>query len=179
MASPVRARAGRRAGRRWSPTCAYEAAKLRMLNGAHSALAYLGLARGHAHVHEAVADPAIRPLIERLIARGGRAEPVERAPAQDLDAYADALLARFANPALPHRLAQIAMDGSQKIGPRWLEPLAINRAAGRRSPRRSRRWRRGCVSCASRPTIRGPKHWSRHGVRVRTAWWRRCSGRAG
>ncbi len=38
----------------------YETAKLRMLNGAHSALAYLGLERGHRFVHEAVADPAIR-----------------------------------------------------------------------------------------------------------------------
>lgn len=112
---------------------AYETAKLRMLNGAHSALAYLGLAHGHAHVHEAIADPAVRPLVERLM-REEAAPTVERAPGQDLGGYADALLARFANPALPHRLAQIAMDGSQKIGPRWLEPLAVNRARGRRCP---------------------------------------------
>lgn len=111
----------------------FETAKLRMLNGAHSALAYLGLAAGHAHVHEAIADPAIRPTVEQLM-RSEAAPTVERAPDQDLDAYADALLARFANPALPHRLAQIATDGSQKIGPRWLEPLAANRAAGRRCP---------------------------------------------
>ena len=45
----------------------YERAKLRMLNGAHSALAYIGLQRGHSFVHEAVADPAIRTLIERLM----------------------------------------------------------------------------------------------------------------
>jgi fructuronate reductase len=41
---------------------AYETAKLRMLNGAHSALAYLGLARRHVFVHQAVADPGIRSL---------------------------------------------------------------------------------------------------------------------
>lgn len=110
----------------------YETAKLRMLNGAHSALAYLGLERGHQYVHEAVADPAIRPLIVQLM-RDEAAPTIKAAPGQDLTAYADALLARFANPALLHRLAQIAMDGSQKIPQRWLETLAANRAEGRRS----------------------------------------------
>ncbi|TCM38337.1 mannitol dehydrogenase family protein [Novosphingobium sp. ST904] len=111
----------------------YEAAKLRMLNGAHSALAYLGLEHGHAFVHEAVADPAIRPLIERLM-RVEAQPTIAAAPGQDLDAYAEALLARFANPALQHRLIQIAMDGSQKIPQRWLETLAANQAEGRHCP---------------------------------------------
>ena len=111
----------------------YETAKLRMLNGAHSALAYLGLATGHAHVHEAVADPAIRPVVERLMRREAAAS-LDPAPDQDLDRYADELLARFANPALPHLLAQIAADGSQKIAQRWLEPLAVNAARGRTCP---------------------------------------------
>lgn len=111
----------------------YETAKLRMLNGAHSALAYLGLAAGHRYVHEAIADPAIRPLIDRLMCQEAAAS-LDPAPGQDLMAYADALIARFGNTALPHSLAQIAMDGSQKIGPRWLEPLAINRARGVATP---------------------------------------------
>lgn len=111
----------------------YEDAKLRMLNGAHSALAYLGLAAGHQHVHEAIADPAIRPLVERLM-RCEAAASLDPAPGQDLSVYADRLLGRFANPALPHRLSQIATDGSQKIGPRWLTPLAINDARGRSCP---------------------------------------------
>ena len=107
----------------------YETAKLRMLNGAHSALAYLGLARGHGFVHEAVADPAIRPLIERLM-RQEAAASLTPAPGQDLQAYAADLLARFANPSLHHRLAQIAMDGSQKIPQRWLETLAHHSSRG-------------------------------------------------
>lgn len=111
----------------------YETAKLRMLNGAHSALAYLGLRRGHAFVHEAVADPAIRPLIEQLM-HGEALPTIVPAPGQDLAGYAGALLARFANPALHHRLAQIAMDGSQKVPQRWLETLAANQRAGRPSP---------------------------------------------
>ena len=111
----------------------YEAAKLRMLNGAHSALAYIGLGRGHDFVHQAIADPAIRPVIERLM-RDEAAPTIDAAPGQDLAAYADALLDRFANPALHHRLIQIAMDGSQKIPQRWLETLAWHQARGQRCP---------------------------------------------
>ncbi|MET0293920.1 MAG: mannitol dehydrogenase family protein [Phenylobacterium sp.] len=109
----------------------YETAKLRMLNGAHSALAYLGLERGHTYVHQAIADPALRPLVEQLI-REEAATSFTPAPGQDLAAYAHALLARFANPALQHRLAQIAIDGSQKIPNRWLPVLAFHRSYGRR-----------------------------------------------
>lgn len=111
----------------------YETAKLRMLNGAHSALAYIGLGRGHGFVHEAIADPDIRPLIERLMHEEA-APTIVAAPGQDLAAYADALLDRFANPALKHRLSQIAMDGSQKLPQRWLETLVENRKMGRECP---------------------------------------------
>lgn len=109
----------------------YETAKLRMLNGAHSALAYIGLGKGHAFVHEAIADPVIRPLIDRLM-RDEATPTIDAAPGQDLSAYADALLERFANPALNHRLIQIAMDGSQKIPQRWLETLAWHQERGQR-----------------------------------------------
>ena len=111
----------------------YETAKLRMLNGAHSALAYIGLGRRHDYVHQAIADPEIRPVIERLMRREA-APTIDAAPGQDLGAYADALLDRFANPALHHRLIQIAMDGSQKIPQRWLETLAWHQARGARCP---------------------------------------------
>jgi fructuronate reductase len=123
----------------------YETAKLRMLNGAHSALAYIGLARGHTFVHEAIRDPAINSLIERLM-RDEAAPTIAAAPGQDLVQYSAALLERFANPALNHRLMQIAMDGSQKIPHRWLETLAANQAAGRDCP----------------AILQGLAHWIRH-----------------
>jgi len=111
----------------------YETAKLRMLNGAHSALAYCGLAAGYTYVHEAVADPALRALALQLMLE--EAAPTIPAPeGLDLAAYAKALIARFENPALNHRLIQIAMDGSQKIPQRWLATLAANQQAGRRCP---------------------------------------------
>ncbi len=103
----------------------FEMAKLRMLNAAHSALAYIGLATGHEFVSEAIADPRIGRLVKRLMLN--EAQPtIMAAPEQDLAAYADALIARFANRAIQHRLAQIAMDGSQKIVPRWLATLAAH-----------------------------------------------------
>lgn len=111
----------------------YETAKLRMLNGAHSALAYLGLERGLRFVHEAVAEPDVRELVERLM-RQEAAPTVKAGAGQDLDAYADDLLERFFNPRLQHRLSQIAMDGSQKIPQRWLETLAAASQEGRTCP---------------------------------------------
>ena len=103
----------------------YETAKLRMLNGAHSALAYLGLERGHEFVHQAVADPTIRPVVKALM-RDEAATSFTSAKGQALGPYADALLARFANTTLEHRLSQIASDGSQKVGPRWLSSLSAH-----------------------------------------------------
>lgn len=116
-----------------SDVAPFETAKLRMLNGAHSALAYLGLERGHIYVHEAVADPAIRLLVEQLM-RDEAAPTIAAAPGQDLHRYAADLLHRFENPALAHRLAQIAMDGSQKLPQRWLATLAQSRIDGRDCP---------------------------------------------
>jgi len=111
----------------------WEAAKLRMLNGAHSALAYLGLARGHEFVHQAIADPVIAPQIEALMLDEA-APTLSPMPGFDARSYASALLERFANPALRHRLAQIAMDGSQKIPQRWLQTLAAATRSGRDTP---------------------------------------------
>lgn len=111
----------------------YETAKLRMLNGAHSALAYIGLLHDHEYVHQAVCDPAIRPLIDRLL-RQEAAPTIDAAEGQDLDTYADDLLKRFENPSLNHRLIQIAMDGSQKISQRWLETLTYHQAGGNSCP---------------------------------------------
>tara|TARA_B100000678_G_scaffold263575_1_gene246473 strand:+ start:605 stop:1978 length:1374 start_codon:yes stop_codon:yes gene_type:complete len=107
----------------------YETAKLRMLNGAHSLLAYAGLDRGHTYVHQAIADPQLRALAKRLMLEEA-APTIDAGEGQDLDDYAGQLVARFENPALNHRLDQIAMDGSQKIGQRWLEVLAAQQARG-------------------------------------------------
>lgn len=111
----------------------FETAKLRMLNGAHSLLAYCGLERGYTFVHEAIADAELRSLVEQLMLEEA-APTIAVTPEMDLPGYARDLLRRFANPALNHRLAQIAMDGSQKIPQRWLATLEFHSAQGRECP---------------------------------------------
>lgn len=104
----------------------WEDAKLRLLNAAHSALAYGGLLAGHDHVHQAIADPRLRVLIENLWDEA--ATTLGRGPL-DIAGYRRALLARFANPALPHALRQIAADGSQKIPSRLLTTIGMRTPA--------------------------------------------------
>ena len=108
----------------------YERAKLRILNGAHSTLAYAGLLRGHSSVAEAMRDEALAGFVDAMIARDiiPALPPV---PGLDLDAYRAAVLDRFRNPGIVHRLDQIAQDGSQKLPYRLGDTLAANRAAGR------------------------------------------------
>jgi fructuronate reductase len=108
----------------------YERAKLRILNGAHSTLAYAGLLRGHVSVADAMGDPALASFVDRMI-RGDIIPMLPSVPGLDLDSYADAVLRRFANPAIVHRLDQIAQDGSQKLPYRLGDTLIANRAAGR------------------------------------------------
>lgn len=101
----------------------YETAKLRMLNGIHSTLAYLALLAGLQTVDQAVGQPDLRALLYRTMTDD--IAPTLTVPASfDRARYRDELLARFANPALKHRCIQIAMDGSQKLPPRLLGTLS-------------------------------------------------------
>lgn len=111
----------------------YETAKLRMLNAAHSLLAYSGLAAGYGFVHEAIGDPRLGALARRVMI--DEALPTLAAGSgQDLSAYAERVLERLANPHLRHSLAQIAMDGSQKLPQRWLATRAERARRGLASP---------------------------------------------
>nr|WP_281396647.1 mannitol dehydrogenase family protein [Roseospira visakhapatnamensis] len=112
----------------------FEEMKLRMLNGAHSFLAYLGALAGHATIADCVADPAFRDAARDLMT-------LEQAPTLampdgiDLTAYADALIRRFSNSRLNHRTTQIATDGTQKLPQRMLASIRIHMAHDRPWPR--------------------------------------------
>lgn len=103
-----------------------ERRKLWLLNAGHSLLAYEGLARGHATVAEAFADPVLRERVEQLWAEARAVLPL---PAQDVEAALEALRTRFANGRIEHRLAQIARDGSQKLPVRVLAVARARREA--------------------------------------------------
>ena len=110
----------------------HEMRKLRMLNGTHSWLAYAGVPAGHEFVHEAVADPALRAGAERIMKEAATTLPPEvRALAGN---YGRALLTRFGNPLVRHRLRQIAMDGSEKVPYRLIGTLRDRAEMGLTSP---------------------------------------------
>ena len=100
----------------------FQAMKLRLLNGVHSAIAYVGQLRGLPTVSEAMADPLVGAFARRLM-KDDLLATVSAPPGFDVRAYCDALLQRFENPNLAHRTEQIAMDGTQKVPVRWLPPL--------------------------------------------------------
>lgn len=106
----------------------YEKMKLRMLNGTHSLLAWMGLAAGHTFIRDAIADPAIAAEARAHLAAA--AETLDPVPGADPADYGRALIARFENPAIAHRLIQIATDSSQKLPPRILGPAAEALARG-------------------------------------------------
>ncbi|MFN3225390.1 MAG: mannitol dehydrogenase family protein [Hyphomicrobiales bacterium] len=107
----------------------FEKMKLRMLNGSHSTLAYLGYLAGDETVADTMADPAFKRLIADLMAKEIK-PTLSMPPDVDLVAYRDALLERFSNTALKHRTWQIAMDGSQKLPQRLLGTIRDRLEAG-------------------------------------------------
>ena len=106
----------------------YEQRKLTLLNGSHSLMAYAGSIRGHESIDEAIADPAVRGWVEAF---WDEAEPHLLLSGTQIADYRTALLERYRNPRIRHRLAQIAADGSAKIGVRILPTVRAERAAGR------------------------------------------------
>lgn len=110
----------------------WENMKLRCLNGSHSTLAYLGQLTGRETVADAMQMPLITDILDPLWVeiREVLHAPKGVNPAE----YVESLKQRFRNPALKHRTAQIASDGSQKLPQRLLAPLRDRQAKGLASP---------------------------------------------
>lgn len=103
-----------------SDVAPYERMKLRMLNGAHSLIAYAGFLAGCPYVRDAMADAHLARLVRRHMAAA--AATLDPLSGIDLGRYADDLAARFGNPAIAHETYQIAMDGTEKLPQRIAEP---------------------------------------------------------
>ena len=108
-----------------SDVAPFEEAKLRMLNGTHSILAFAGLLRGHRTIDSALADPMVRASAEAYLF-GDALPSVHSVPGVDLNDYAQTILRRFANTALGHSTTQVGSDASLKIPQRWI-PVALDR----------------------------------------------------
>ena len=112
----------------------HEQAKLRILNAAHSALAYWGLLCGYDHIWQSAADPALASAARELIEL--EAIPsLDTPPGWDLHRYAEVVLERFANRALPYTNAKVAGDGSQKLPVRLMPTVRELVRRGRPAPR--------------------------------------------
>ena len=109
----------------------WERLKLRMLNGVHSALAYLGALAGVGPIDEVLRVPGIDAFLDRLIATD-IAPTLAPPPGETVEGYGRTVRERFANPALGYRTLQVAMDGSQKLPQRLLGTILDRRAAGAR-----------------------------------------------
>ncbi len=106
----------------------FEKMKLRLLNGSHSLMAYLGYLAGYETIAQTIADPAFERLVSALMSEAeATLEPIEDV---DFAAYRQQLISRFGNPANGHRCAQVAMDGSQKVPQRWIAVAAERLAKG-------------------------------------------------
>jgi fructuronate reductase len=107
----------------------YELAKLRMLNGTHSTMAYLSVLAGFETVDQAIGDADMYQFIHAMMTE--EIAPTLSVPDSfDRLAYRDQLLMRYANPALKHQTMQIAADGSLKLPPRLLGSIADRIATG-------------------------------------------------
>ena len=99
----------------------YEDMKLRMLNGAHSFIAYLGYLAGYKTVAETIQDKDFEIAVRRLMT--SQAQTLQM-PQHELEVYKESLIERFRNTQLKHKTWQIATDGSQKLQQRLLRPMA-------------------------------------------------------
>src|SRR5471030_34860 len=106
----------------------FEQMKLRMLNGSHSFLAYLGYLAGYQYINECMEDSHYKQAAHRLMLE--EQAPTLSVKGVDLQAYADSLIARYCNTALKHRTWQIAMDGTMKLPQRMLDSVRWHLANG-------------------------------------------------
>lgn len=103
----------------------YEKLKLRTLNGAHSALAYMGVMLGYKYIHEAISDPVLLAMTNKLM-QEETGKSLNTPKGIDLASYQQAIIERFKNAGIAYRTQQVAMDGSQKMIQRIFAPIMDN-----------------------------------------------------
>ncbi|WP_378741697.1 mannitol dehydrogenase family protein [Nocardia brasiliensis] len=110
----------------------YELAKLRLLNGTHMLLAYLGGVAGYSTIAEATSDPALAALARQFML--DEQGPTLALPTPELHRTVDDLMRRFRNPAIAQDMTRIGRNGSDKMMPRVVDALRDNIEAGRPTP---------------------------------------------
>lgn len=112
----------------------YQQRKVRILNGAHTWMAPLGLLHGVEHVRGLLGHPVLGETVRETVRRD--IIPTLPYPEEEMAAYADTVFERFANPYIRHRLADIAMNSVSKFKARLLPSLAWHAERGTAIPDR-------------------------------------------
>ena len=102
----------------------YEEMKIKLLNGSHLALTYLGFLKGYRYVHETMNDPLFVRYIRAYMDLDVTPQ-LAAVPGIDLESYKDTLIERFSNQAIADQLERVCSDGSSKF-PKFTVPT-INR----------------------------------------------------
>ncbi|WP_249674983.1 mannitol dehydrogenase family protein [Pseudomonas abieticivorans] len=102
----------------------YEEMKIKLLNGSHLALTYLGFVHGYRFVHETMNDPLFVRYIRAYMDQDVTPQ-LASVPGIDLEGYKDTLIERFSNQAIADQLERVCSDGSSKF-PKFTVPT-INR----------------------------------------------------
>lgn len=110
----------------------YEIMKMRLLNGSHLAMAYLGAIAGFTYVHEIMQDPLYLSFIQKFMEEVTPVVP--ELPGTSIPEYKATLVARFANPTINDQVTRICSEGSAKM-PKWVLPSIIE-LVRRRAPTR-------------------------------------------
>ncbi len=100
----------------------YENMKLRILNGTHSALAYIGQLLKKETIYEAISDKDLEIFIINML-KNEIIITLKKVDDVDFKEYSQSIINRYKNPNIVHKTIQISMDGSQKLPQRWLETL--------------------------------------------------------
>lgn len=102
----------------------YEEMKIKLLNGSHLALTYLGFLKGYRFVHDTMNDPLFVRYIRAYMDKDVTPQ-LASVPGIDLEGYKDTLIERFSNQAIADQLERVCSDGSSKF-PKFTVPT-INR----------------------------------------------------
>lgn len=117
----------------WTPNVEpYFLRKVRILNGAHTALLIKAWPRGFRTVREAVLDPELGAWLERLLFE--EVVPVLEGRVEGPQEFARQVLERFRNPFLEHLMTSIATHHAAKVAVRLVPTRDEYRAKLGRTP---------------------------------------------
>ena len=95
--------------------------KVRILNGAHTAMVPVGLLNGNKTVQETVEQTFTKDFVKEIIYN--EICPVLDFPEDEIKEYADIIISRFKNPSIVHQLSSIALNSISKFKVRVLPSI--------------------------------------------------------